>query len=117
MAAPEDQDYCDWCYSPLTDEARRGSRSIGLHREQSWACEACLASDAFTSAPDGWDGSECPWPWRFHIAAVDWATLHQALNEVVNGPQAIDDWEFQTRMGVTRDEAKSLLARMTARGT
>jgi hypothetical protein len=48
---------------------------------------------------------------------VDWtrselATLAQALNEVLNGPEAIEDWEFQTRVGVDRDEAKRLLHRL-----
>jgi hypothetical protein len=33
-----------------------------------------------------------------------------ALNEVCHGPSAIEDWEFHTRMGVDRDEAKALLA-------
>jgi len=35
--------------------------------------------------------------------------LSQALNEVLHGPEAIEEWEFQTRMGVTREEAKNLL--------
>jgi hypothetical protein len=28
-----------------------------------------------------------------------------ALNEVLNGPEAIEDWEFHPRMGLDRDEA------------
>jgi hypothetical protein len=39
----------------------------------------------------------------------DLRVLAQALNEVLNGPEAIEDWEFHTRMGVKRDEAKLLL--------
>jgi len=39
---------------------------------------------------------------------------HQALNEVLNGPQAIPDWEFQLRMGVTRDEALGPMRRIAA---
>lgn len=35
-------------------------------------------------------------------------TLANALNEILNGPEAIEDWEFQTRVGVNRDEAKRL---------
>jgi hypothetical protein len=36
--------------------------------------------------------------------------LNGALNEVCHGPDAIEDWEFQTRMSVERQEAKKLLA-------
>lgn len=36
------------------------------------------------------------------------ATLAQALNEVRNGPDAIQEWEFHTRMGVSRAEADEL---------
>jgi hypothetical protein len=28
-----------------------------------------------------------------------------ALNEVLNGPEAIEEWEFHPRMGLDRDEA------------
>jgi hypothetical protein len=38
----------------------------------------------------------------------------QALNEVVNGPEAIEDWEFATRMGATRIEAKTLMEKIAA---
>ena len=37
-------------------------------------------------------------------------TLNNALNEILNGPEAIEDWEFQTRVGVSRDDAKDLLS-------
>jgi len=37
--------------------------------------------------------------------------LHQALNEVLHGPEAIEDWEFHARMGVTRDEALAVLGK------
>lgn len=40
--------------------------------------------------------------------------LLQALNEVLNGPAAIDEWEFETRMGLSRDEAKALLRRLAS---
>ena len=42
----------------------------------------------------------------------DIRVLHQALNEVLHGPEAIEDWEFQTRIGVTRGEAAALLKRI-----
>jgi hypothetical protein len=35
--------------------------------------------------------------------------LQNALNEILQGPEAIEDWEFQTRVGVSRDEATFLL--------
>jgi hypothetical protein len=39
----------------------------------------------------------------------DLLTINNALNEVCHGPDSIDDWEFHTRIGVERHEAKSLL--------
>jgi hypothetical protein len=36
--------------------------------------------------------------------------VNNALNEVLNGPDSIEDWEFHTRMGVEPDEARALLA-------
>ena len=39
--------------------------------------------------------------------------LNNALNEVLNGPAAIGDWEFHTRMGVTRSEATQLLEKVS----
>jgi hypothetical protein len=38
--------------------------------------------------------------------------INNALNEVLNGPDAIDEWEFLTRMGGSRDEISSLLSRL-----
>jgi hypothetical protein len=35
--------------------------------------------------------------------------LANAINEVCNGPDAIEEWEFHTRMGATRQEAEALL--------
>ena len=42
------------------------------------------------------------------------AAVAQALNEVLNGPEAIEQWEFQTRMGVEREDARQLLAALIA---
>jgi len=39
----------------------------------------------------------------------DLLTINNALNKVCHGPDSIDDWEFYTRIGVERHEAKSLL--------
>jgi hypothetical protein len=35
--------------------------------------------------------------------------LSNAINEVCNGPDAIEEWEFGTRMGASRQEAEALL--------
>jgi len=42
----------------------------------------------------------------------DLLLLNNALNEVLNGPGAIDEWEFQLRLGVGRKHAVDLLARL-----
>ena len=34
--------------------------------------------------------------------------ISNALNEILNGPDAIDELEFQTRLGVDRDVAADL---------
>jgi hypothetical protein len=36
--------------------------------------------------------------------------LNNALNEILNGPQAIESSEFSTRVGSSRREAEALLA-------
>lgn len=43
-------------------------------------------------------------------ASVDEAILlNNALNEICNGPNAIEEWEFHARTGSTLEEAKALL--------
>ena len=37
------------------------------------------------------------------------SVLQNALHEIPNGPEAIEEWEFQTRVGVSREEANVLL--------
>jgi hypothetical protein len=37
-------------------------------------------------------------------------TINNALNEICGGPEAIDEAEFHTRVGATRDDALRLLA-------
>jgi uncharacterized protein YuzE len=46
------------------------------------------------------------------LTARDWRLLRNALNEVLHGPEAIEDWEFHTRTGATRDEALDLQQRL-----
>lgn len=38
--------------------------------------------------------------------------INNALADVIGGPEAIEDWEFQTRIGGTRDEVSALLQRV-----
>ncbi len=39
--------------------------------------------------------------------------VSNALNEVLHGPHAVAEWEFQTRLGVDRQRATELLARIS----
>lgn len=43
------------------------------------------------------------------------AWINNALNEVLHGPEAIEEWEFQTRMEATRDEVAALLEKVNDR--
>lgn len=43
------------------------------------------------------------------LSSDEIATLNNALNEILYGPDAIEELEFQTRVGVTRSEAERLL--------
>lgn len=42
----------------------------------------------------------------------DLLLVNNALNKVLNGPDAIDEWEFQLRLWVERKHAVDLLARL-----
>ena len=46
------------------------------------------------------------------FSADEWTLLSNALTEILHGPEAIEEWEFQTRTGVPREKAKALLRRM-----
>jgi hypothetical protein len=48
------------------------------------------------------------------LTKKDLITLINALNEVINGPDAIESWEFSTRMGVGHTEAEQLLVKLSA---
>lgn len=45
------------------------------------------------------------------LTPIELVVINNALNEVCNGVH-IDDAEFQTRLGVTRDEARAVLERI-----
>jgi hypothetical protein len=112
--AEEVQSSCDWCYGPLTDASRHRSHTLGLDREFSWACTPCLATQRYREPPGGWAPPAEEWPFRdaVELSTGDLRILAAALNEVVGGPEAIQEWEFQTRMGVSRQEADDLLRRL-----
>ena len=46
------------------------------------------------------------------LSIDDLVLFNNALNEILNGPSAIDDCEFQTRTGVEREAALELLRRV-----
>jgi hypothetical protein len=46
------------------------------------------------------------------LASWELATLNNALNEAINGPDAIEEREFHTRIGVEMSEARTLLAEL-----
>jgi hypothetical protein len=43
------------------------------------------------------------------LTRAELVTLNNALNEVLHGPEAIPEWEFQTRIGAQSSEARTLL--------
>jgi hypothetical protein len=42
--------------------------------------------------------------------------LVNALNEVLHGPEAVEDWEFSTRLGVAKEATESLLQALSTAG-
>jgi hypothetical protein len=38
--------------------------------------------------------------------------IKNAINEICHGPDAIEEWEFQTRVGASLEEAQQLLFSM-----
>ncbi len=49
-----------------------------------------------------------------NLTRADLLLINNALNEVCNGVH-IEDFEFQTRLGVSREEASALLRRISER--
>lgn len=54
------QTFCDWCYGPLSSRSVAASRAVGLSSEFEFACDRCIDSEAYRTAPDDWDGDEWP---------------------------------------------------------
>lgn len=46
------------------------------------------------------------------LSEAELVLMNNALNEILHGPGAIARWEFQTRTGVSAEEAEALLARI-----
>lgn len=107
MTSEEGQDHCDWCYGPLTDQSQLRSRWLGLASEYSWACMECLQAGRYRIPPARWDGPIEEWLARdeYVLGTDDRLAIINALNEVLHGPDAVDDGEFQTRLGVSRASA------------
>jgi hypothetical protein len=62
-----------------------------------------------------WSGCmrfSAPWSDDVELTRDELIWINNALNEVLNGPDAINEREFSTRMGGGRDEIKSLLSRL-----
>ncbi|HWK93222.1 MAG TPA: hypothetical protein VNR17_13275 [Luteimicrobium sp.] len=107
MTSPTGQGYCDWCLGPLSGESVKRSQWLGLTSENAWACATCIEKGRYRFPPDGWDGPGDEWLARdqYVLSRDDRAAVLNALHEVLHGPEAIEEWEFQTRLGVSRDEA------------
>jgi hypothetical protein len=46
------------------------------------------------------------------LARSELAAAANALNEVLNGPDALEEWEFHARFGASRDDVHALLVRI-----
>lgn len=49
---------------------------------------------------------------QFAFSSHELMLMSNALNEVLHGPDAIEEWEFHTRMGGTRADAEALVQRI-----
>lgn len=108
------QDYCDWCFGGLAEPARERSRWLGLATEDAWACSDCLQAGRYRMPPEFWTGPEEEWlaSDEYVLGVDDRTAIVNALNEVLHGASAIEDWEFQTLMGVPRSAALQTLRRI-----
>ncbi|WP_265523573.1 hypothetical protein [Oerskovia flava] len=109
------QDYCDWCMGPLSEASRIRSRWLGLPIEDAWACNGCLQAGRYHVPPDGWNGPPEEWLAgdQYVLGADDVLVIVNALNEILHGPDAIDDSEFQARTGVPREAARQTFQRLS----
>lgn len=118
MGSEDVQGLCDWCHGGLSDRARLRSRWLGLAGEDTWACTQCLRAGRYRVPPDGWLGPSEGWLARdeYVLDDGDRDAIVNALNEVLHGPGAVDEWEFKTRIGVSRERALRTLRSISADG-
>lgn len=111
------QDHCDWCFGALSEPARARSRWLGLASEDAWACSECLGTGRYRFPPEFWIGREDEWLANdeFVLSDDDRTAIVNALNEVLHGPEAIEDWEFDSRVGVARSAALQTLRRISGK--
>lgn len=108
---------CHWCHRRVTDAARARSRWLGLAAEDVWACADCVASGRYRVPPDGWAAPEDGWLARdqYVLDGDDVRAIVCALNEVLHGPDAVEEWEFRSRLGVDRTRALRTLQQIAGR--
>lgn len=70
-------------------------------QDPSATLESLLGADAVQS-------TDC----HMVLSRDDLGLINNALNEILHGPEAIEDWEFSTRVGASRAEAADLLRRV-----
>jgi hypothetical protein len=39
--------------------------------------------------------------------------INNAINEILNGPNSIEDWEFHSRIGATKEKTKKILQKVS----
>jgi hypothetical protein len=68
----------------------------------------------YRTPPDGWAAPEEAWLARdeYLLHPDDVTVLLNALDEVLHGPDAVDEAEFPTRLGVTRARALETVRRL-----
>ncbi|MFI9485238.1 hypothetical protein ACIG47_02500 [Promicromonospora sp. NPDC052451] len=115
MSIDQVQDYCDWCMGPLSAESRARSRWLGLSTEHAWACSTCLRTGDYRVPPDGWDGPVGEWlaADQYVLGPDDVEAVVNALREILDGPNAVPDADFQLRIGVSRADARQTLRRFS----
>lgn len=117
MPSEDDQMFCDWCHGSVAPGARERSRWLGLVTEGAWACDGCLAAGRYRRAPEWWHGAAEDWlaADQYVLGEDERLAICSALNEVLHGPDAVERWEFHTRIGVDREFALRTLDRLRPR--
>jgi hypothetical protein len=88
-----EQDYCDWCYGPVSDDDRRRAHDLGIDAESSWACQKCLDSGRVGHPPDEWEGDPKTWPVRVGWQGISREQCKQEARQLSRMRKRL--WEFQ----------------------